>query len=100
MRPRQCDSEDGEAMTTKLKSRLERLEAQNQQARQSVIRIGIVRQLPEDFVGERHIAPVESGSSGTLGVGLYGFEERPGPAPRGSHFDDTRIYISEDDAML
>jgi hypothetical protein len=87
-------------MNTKLRSRLERLEAQTRRARQSVIRIGIVRQLPDDFVGERHIAPVERGAPGTPDRGLCGFEERPGPAPHGSHFDATRIYISEEDAML
>lgn len=79
---------------------MKRLKAQAKQASQSVIRIGIVKQLPYDFVGERHIAPVERGLSGTPGGGLCDFEERPGPAPPGSQYDATRIYISEDDTML
>ena len=51
-------------MNTRLRYRLERLEAQARQARRSVIRIGIVRCLPYDFVGERHIAAVEPGAPG------------------------------------
>jgi hypothetical protein len=87
-------------MNNQLRSRLKRLEAQNMQARKFIFRIAIVRRLPYDFVGERHMVPVEKGLSDTLGGGLCDFEEQPGPAPRGSHHDATLTYISEEDAML
>ena len=86
-------------MNTRIRSRLERLEAQRKRAQQSVIRIGIVRRLPDDYVGQRHIAPVERGSPGTPGR-MYDFEERPGPAPPGTYLDPGRIYIGEAEAML
>ena len=87
-------------MNTRIRSRLERLEAQARQARRSVIRIGIVRCLPIDFVGERHIAEVEPEAPGRPDGAMYSFEELPGPAPPGTHLDPGRIYISEADAML
>ena len=49
------------------------------------------------LVKEAHDLPQIIAVSAT---GLCGFEARPGPAPRGSHFDATRVYISEEDAML
>ena len=87
-------------MNTRLRFRLERLEARRQRARQSKIRVGIVRVLPYDFVGERHIVPVEPGAPGRPAGATYDFEERPGPAPPGTYLDPGRIYIGEAEAML
>jgi hypothetical protein len=83
-----------------LKSRLKRLETQTRLARLSIIRVGVVRQLPIDFNGERHIARVERGAHCTPDGETYGFEERPGPAPRGLPDYGITLFISEDDALL
>jgi hypothetical protein len=87
-------------MNTRLRYRLERLEAQARQARRSVIRIGIFKELPYNFVGERHIAEIAPGAPGRPAGATYSFEERPGPAPPGTHLDPGRTYISEADARL
>jgi hypothetical protein len=87
-------------MRTNLLSRLERLEAQNKRAKQSAIRICVYKQLPSDFVGRRHIAPVEPLPPGTLDERKYRFEERPGPAPPRTPDEGITIYITEDDARL
>jgi hypothetical protein len=87
-------------MATTLKRRLKRLEAQARLASRSIIRIGVVRQLPIDFVGERHIAQVEPGAHFTPEGWMYSFEERPGPAPASMPDYGITLYISEDDALL
>ena len=88
-------------MRVNLLSRLARLEAQKRLA-QPVIRFGIVRQLPRDYVGERHVVPVEPLPLGTPDTRMFGFEERPGPgpAPPSMHEGVITIYISEADAKL
>jgi hypothetical protein len=47
--------------------------------------VGVLKRLPIDFVGERHIV---------------GFEERPGPGPPGANDGICRAYLSEDDVNL
>ena len=87
-------------MATRLKSRLERLEAQNRRANPFKLRIAIARKLPYDFVGERHIAPVKPLPPGTPDDRMFSFEERPGPAPAGMPDHNITVFISEDDARL
>ena len=66
-------------MRAKLLSRLERLEAVSQDARQSVMQVGSLKKLPDDFVGERHVVVVKRYPSGTPNWEPCEFEERPGP---------------------
>ena len=87
-------------MTTKLKSRLERLEAQTRQARRSIIKVGRLKRLPDDYVGQRHVVDVDREAPRAPNEETFEFEERPGPAPCGSRDDAIRIYVSEDDMML
>jgi hypothetical protein len=89
-------------MRMNLLSRLERLEAQNKRARQSAIRFCIYKELPSDFVGERHIAAVEPLPPGMPDDRQYRFEERPGPGPEPPQSPDygITVYISEADELL
>ena len=72
-------------MRANLLSRLKRLEARSEEVRQSIMLVGVLRRLPRDHVGERHIV---------------GFEERPGPEPPGANDGICRVYLSEDDVNL
>jgi len=87
-------------MRSKLLSRLERLEAVSQDARQSVMQVGSLKKLPDDFVGERHVVVVKRYPSGTPNWEPCEFEERPGPAPSGVQDEASRIYVEEDDLRL
>ena len=89
-------------MRMNLRSRLERLEAQNKRAKQSAIRIYTYKELPSDYVGDRHIAAVEPLPPGTTDERRFRFEERPGrgPAPPQDADGGITIYISESDARL
>jgi hypothetical protein len=89
-------------MRISLRSRLERLEAQNKRARQSAIQIYVYKELPSDFVGERHIAAAEPLPPGTPDERRFKFEERPGPGPAPPQDPDGGItlYMSESDARL
>lgn len=69
-------------MRAKLLCRVEGLEAQSEHARRSVIVVGVLKRLPSDYIGERHIV---------------GFEERPGPEPPGANDGICRVYLSEAD---
>lgn len=84
----------------KLLSRLGNLEAQSRQPRQPVLQIGLLRSLPDDFVGERHVVVVRREPSGTPNWETCEFAERPGPEPPGRHESASRIYLSEDDMNL
>ena|ERR1035441_962014 len=55
------------------------------QARRSVMVVGVLKRLPIDSVGERHIV---------------GFEERTGPEPPGANDGVCRVYLTEDDVNL
>jgi hypothetical protein len=83
-------------LTAKLISRLERLEARVARARESNIVVCVLSAtLPDDYVGERHVEVVKGPS------GLFRYEERPGPEPRGTKkLDFTPIFISESDMNL
>lgn len=77
-------------MTFKLKARLKKLEKTQATQRDGrvVLRFGMLKKLPRDYRGERHVATV-----GGLGwypehPNLYAFEERPGPDPVGESSSD------------
>ena len=87
-------------MRTKLLSRLERLEAVSQDARQSVMQVGSLKKLPYDFVGECHVVVVNRKSTGMPNYESCEFEERPGPEPPGLRDQACRIYVTEEDRRL
>ena len=68
-------------MKANLLSRLGRLETRNQEARQSVMQVGSLKKLPDDFVGERHVVVVKRQQTSTPNYESCEFEERPGPEP-------------------
>jgi hypothetical protein len=68
-------------MRRSLRARLEKLEAQAPSAR-PYLRIGLLRQLPADYTGERHVVIVREGEV-EAGRHSCTFEERQGPAPPG-----------------
>ena len=84
-------------MRATLISRLERLEAKTANRRTVVYRYGYLKALPKDFVGERHVVIVKQESAGSPYCEWCHFEERPGPAPRGSVDRAYRVYLPEDD---
>ncbi len=63
-----------------LLSRLERLEVQTAASHQVRIRLGDLRRLPDDYVGERHIVVAKELPSKN-GQEWVEFEEVPGPDP-------------------
>jgi hypothetical protein len=84
-------------MKTRLLSRLGRLETRNQETRQSVMQVGSLKKLPDDFVGERHVVVVKRQQTSTPGFESCEFEERPGPEPPGARDQAWRIYVAEED---
>ena len=53
----------------------------------------VVKELPPDFVGERHIAILREGPDGHCE-----FEERPGPEPPGLRDDVPWVILTEAEA--
>jgi hypothetical protein len=81
-----------------LTSRIERLESKVRREAIQTIRIGLLRPLPADYRGERHIVLVKR--KGTAS-GYPEYEERPGRGPRRRTQDDfPTIFMSEDDLAL
>ena len=87
-------------MRSKLLSRLGRLEAQAQDAREEMIQIGALKRLPADFLGDRHVVVTKRYPSSTPNWETCEFEERPGPAPSGVQNGASRIYLEEGDLGL
>jgi hypothetical protein len=84
-------------MKAALLSRLKRLEAHPGLRPPYAYRIGPLKRLPEDYVGERHIVIVEEEDPPSRDTGWCEFEERPGPPPPGSDDGIPRVYVSEDE---
>lgn len=83
-------------MSSTLRSRLERLEAQRRAAAVAITRYAFVARLPDDFVGERHIVMVKNAAPS--GEWCH-FEERPGlgrDEADGAHV----IYLSKTDRRI
>ena len=81
-----------------LTSRIERLESKARRETIQTIRIGLLRPLPDDYRGERHIVLVKR--KGTPS-GYPEYEERPGRGPRRRALDDfPTVFLSEDDLNL
>lgn len=81
-------------MRAALRSRLERLEVIAEPKKPQRFRSGVLKTLPKDYVGERHVVIVKREPAGAPGNECCEFEERPGPAPVGAQEEDcTTIYI-------
>ena len=82
-------------MRAALRSRLERLEVVVEAQKPQRFPSGVLKTLPRDYVGERHVVIVKREPAGAPGnVEWCEFEERPGPAPVDAQEDDcTTIYI-------
>jgi hypothetical protein len=78
-----------------LRSRLERLEVVVAPKKPQRFRSGVLKTLPKDYVGERHVVIVKREPTGAPGNERCEFEERPGPAPLDAQDeqDCTTIYI-------
>ncbi|MGD0499652.1 MAG: hypothetical protein ABSC23_14590 [Bryobacteraceae bacterium] len=83
-------------MNARLSSRLNRLEKLPGLCPSCAYRIGLLKRLLEDYVGERHIVIVEKEGTSSSDTGWCEFEERPGPPP-GSDDGIPRVYVSEDE---
>jgi hypothetical protein len=82
-------------MKRSLKARVTRLEAILPPLLEPSCRIGFIRKLPEDYIGERHVAIVKHGECDKYGREPCEFEERPGPAPRGPRDRVHWLYFTE-----
>jgi hypothetical protein len=82
-------------MRAALRSRLERLEVVVAPKKPQRFRSGVLKTLPKEYVGERHVAIVKREPSGATGHDEWcEFEERPGPAPPDAQEEEcTTIYI-------
>ena len=82
-------------MRAALRSRLERLEVIVEPKKPQRFRSGVLKTLPKDYVGERHVVIVKREPAGAPGNEWCEFEERPGPAPVDAQEEEncTTIYI-------
>ena len=87
-------------MKARMLSRLERLETHPGLRPPLAFRIGLLKRLPEEYVGERHVVIVEREPFSSFHSGPCEFEERPGPAPPGSDDGVPRVYLSEDEMKI
>jgi hypothetical protein len=62
-------------------------------------RIGLLKRLPEDYVGERHVVIIEREPFSSSHNVQCEFEERPGPPP-GPYDGVPRVYLSEDEMRI
>jgi hypothetical protein len=75
-------------MRAALRSRLERLEVVVEPKKPQRFRSGVLKTLPKDYVGERHVAIVKREPAGAPGNEWCEFEERPGPVPVDAEEDE------------
>jgi hypothetical protein len=76
-------------MRAALRSRLERLEVVVEPKKPQRFRSGVLKTLPTDYVGERHVVIVKREPAGAAGNFEWReFEERPGPAPEDAQEED------------
>ena len=62
------------------------------------LRIGLLRELPADYTGERHIAIVWQGEID--GGESYTFDERRGPEPPGPRDTVPRLCLTENQLKI
>lgn len=86
-------------MKTNLRSRLNRLKRKLARAKTSRMVFVLVKDLPDGYVGERHIARVKGKPLKSPNGMTFDYEERPGPGPRPPDMHDgvLTIYMTERD---
>jgi hypothetical protein len=87
-------------MKARMLSRLERLETHPGLRPPCAFHIGLLKRLPEDYVGERHVVILEREPFSSFDTVECEFEERPGPVPPGSDDGVPRVYLSEDEMKI
>ena len=87
-------------MSARTLSRLKRLESHPGLRPPCVMRWGVLKKLPEDYVGERHVVIVESDPPSSSETGYCEFEERPGPAPPGQEDLGCYVYFTPDEMNI
>ena len=84
-------------MKSTLRRRLQRLEAAVSSEERPAFLIGVLKRLPDDYRGERHVVIAKADPNNPQ---PYAFEERPGPAPAGSDDGIPRIFLTEDESKI
>jgi hypothetical protein len=87
-------------MKARMWSRLNRLESHPGLRPPLAFRIGLLKRLPQDYVGERHVVIVEREPFSSFHTVQCEFQERPGPPPPGSDDGVPRLYLSEDEMKI
>ena len=87
-------------MKARMLSRLNRLESHPGLRPPCAFRMGLLKRLPEDYVGEHHVVIVESEPFSSFHTVQCEFEERPGPAPRGPEDPGCVVYFTPDEMKL
>jgi hypothetical protein len=85
-----------DCMKSSIRVRVKRLEARTKARTIPPFRSGYLTRLPEEYTGERHVIIVRSEPDGLHGEWCE-FEERPGPAPPGSHDGGFRVYCTKEE---
>src|ERR1700675_1272311 len=81
-------------MKAALRSRLKRLEVVVEPKKPQRFRSGVLKTLPKDYVGERHVVIVKREPAAAPGNEWCEFEGRPGPVPLDAQEEDcTTIYL-------
>ena len=87
-------------MMARMLSRLNRLETHPGLRPACSFRTGLLKRLPEDYFGERHVAIIEREPFSSYHAVQCEFEERPGPPPPRSDDGVPRLYLSEDEMRI
>jgi hypothetical protein len=86
-------------MKSRLLSRVGKLESYVEAVMPSRLRVGLLRTLPNDYVGPRHVVVLSRTPGALPHIEACEFEERPGRTPSNADDDDVdRIYIVYIDA--
>ena len=86
-------------MKNALLARLKRLEATVVPMSLPAYRIGVLKVLPADFTGDKHVVTTKQGPV-VHNIQSCSFEERPGRPSRGGDDGIPRIYLTPDEANL
>jgi hypothetical protein len=80
-------------MKSRLLSRVGKLESYVEAVLPSRLRVGLLRTLPDDYVGPRHVVVLSRTPGALPHIEACEFEERPGRGSENVDDDVTTIYI-------
>ena len=76
-------------------ARLERMEVRTSGRCGRIVQLGrVIKRLPADFVGPRHLVAVNQLPPDSGGHPWFEWEERPEPAPAGDQNDERVLKVS------